>query len=76
VFSTLRERVCTLLGDQSSTLKDKVHLQEQRHVKETGANPTIVNYNVSAVKIFNATSSLVYSFYQGKTLQPTTALAL
>jgi hypothetical protein len=43
-----------------------------------GANPTIVSYNTSAVKIYNATSSLVhlekqkYFLLSWKTLQPIT----
>jgi hypothetical protein len=47
-----------------------------------GPNPMIVSYNASAVKIFNATSGLVRIetknafLYNGKTLRPTTALAL
>jgi hypothetical protein len=47
-----------------------------------GANPTIGNYNVSAVKIYNATSILVrfenknIFSTKGKTLYPTTTLAL
>jgi hypothetical protein len=29
-------------------------------IRSTGANPTIVGYNVSAVKIYSATSSVVH----------------
>jgi hypothetical protein len=46
------------------------------------ANPAIVSYNASALKLYNATSSLVHFenknifFYFYKTLWPTATLAL
>jgi hypothetical protein len=50
-------------------------------MKSSGANPTIVSYSASVVKIYNATSSLLRFemkkiFYFGKTLWSALALCL
>jgi hypothetical protein len=54
----------------------------RQSLQRSGANPTILSCDASAVKIYNATSSPVrfenkiIPFYSEKTHQPTTMLAL